>query len=155
MRKFIRWMAGALLALAAVGATAQVYKCKGADGRTVFSDAPCPAGAQATVVDSRPAAGHAGAAYGQPDPATARALRQQEYERRLEAAGDQQVRVQRAANEPYRQIAADAQRARCSDYQAQLDYFNERMRAGARADMYNYYKAQAASYGGRIDRECR
>jgi hypothetical protein len=34
-----------LIGLLAVGAAhAQVHKCKGADGRTVYSDAPCPGG---------------------------------------------------------------------------------------------------------------
>lgn len=43
------------LALASGAAHAQVYKCVDANGKTVYSQSPCPSSAKSTTIDSRPA----------------------------------------------------------------------------------------------------
>lgn len=53
MRKILKHVLLIAVALAAAGANAQVYKCKGADGKIQFSDKPCIGAKQTELVPDR------------------------------------------------------------------------------------------------------
>jgi hypothetical protein len=57
------WRLAVLVSLSAICFTAHatVYKCKKADGSTVYSDIPCGPGAQTQVIQAPPSEGNAGA----------------------------------------------------------------------------------------------
>ena len=62
MKPKLAWAALAAGLLVCAPAWAQVYKCRAADGRMVFQQAPCAGGGG--KVDVRPASGHGAAAAG-------------------------------------------------------------------------------------------
>ena len=53
MQKIIKHVLFLVIAFAAAGANAQVYKCKGADGKIQFSDKPCVGAKQIELVPDR------------------------------------------------------------------------------------------------------
>lgn len=60
-RRASAWRLGVLVAMSAIpiAAHAAVYKCKKADGGTVYSDIPCGPGAQAQAIQTQPSEGSA------------------------------------------------------------------------------------------------
>ena len=49
----LRYILLLMVVIAAGSADAQVFKCKGADGKTQFSDTPCPAGSRSELLPDR------------------------------------------------------------------------------------------------------
>lgn len=134
-------------------AAAQVYKCT-EGGVTVYSQVPCSPGA--AVIDATPAAG-SGEFSG-----AARARRDVEYlrerERREEDRRDR-LEARREIDERYdrriREIDERYDNRSCSVLQAQIERYEARLRAGARARDYEYYKGEIAAAKGRYSRECK
>lgn len=113
--------------LAAPGARAQVYKCVGADGKTVYLQSPCPAGAKTSVIKSDPGPA--------PSPAAADA----KGKKPAASAADQDMEFRK------RQLEREAA-AKKSDAQTEEDKRNQDACKRARETIANY------DIGGRISR---
>jgi hypothetical protein len=99
------YLMGALLALAAFSAQAEIYKCRLADGRTEISSAPCPGGS--TTLSTRPAETVPEASREQAERDVARMrsfVEQREAEQRREEAADNRQRQAEQQAEAARSI---------------------------------------------------
>jgi hypothetical protein len=105
------------LAAASSLASAQVYKCVDAQGKTVYSQAPCPGTAKSTTIDSRPAPAAAPAAKGS-DPRKADA----EFKKRQLEAQKEQEKEQKASEEK------EAKKVNCASAQQQLQLYQSGQR---------------------------
>lgn len=131
-------------------AMGQVYKCKDAAGKMVFSDQPC--GANAQQVNVRPPRGET--PEGWRDDAWDRQYRDLKQRERAEAENDQRLREIREINRPLDNLAADRKARRCSDLRRDLDFAESTVRNGAVHWQYNSAKARIPALQNQIKRDC-
>lgn len=138
------------LLVAASPAFGQVYKCKDAAGKQVFSDMPC--GASAQTVNVKPPRGET--PDGWRDDAWERQYRDLKQRERAEAENEQRIREIREINKPLDNLAADRKSRRCSNLKRELDEAEGIVRNGAVAWQYNRAKASIPALQNQIAREC-
>ena len=97
-------------------AYAQVFKCVDAQGKTVYSQAPCPGTAKSTTIDSRPAP--AAPAAKSTDPRKVDA----EFKKRQLEAEKEQEKEQKASQEK------EAKKVNCAAAQQQLQLYQSGQR---------------------------
>ncbi|MFT3759000.1 DUF4124 domain-containing protein [Thauera sp.] len=139
--------------LLASAANAQVYKCQ-EGGRTVITDRPCHADSK--PIEVKPAAGEGDRSeYNSP---AARRQRDVEYARELQRRADEREARQEIARDYDRRIAEINERQdrrNCSYLQGEIDRYEAKLRAGASAKLYEWYKSEQAAARGRYERECK
>lgn len=138
------------LLMVSTAAIGQVYKCKDASGKLVFSDVPCGGNAQA--VNVKPSRGTTPADYQDDN------LRRQMdgYEERQRERDKANARLDeiRAWNKPIDDMNRDNKNRRCSSLKADLDYHQNRVRTGPMGAAYNESRARIPALEGQISREC-
>jgi hypothetical protein len=105
-----------LIAAGSSTAYAQVYKCVDAQGKTVYSQAPCPGTAKSTTIDSRPPPAAPAAKSSDPRKADA------EFKKRQLEADKEQQKQQKAAQE------TEAKKVNCAAAQQQLQLYQSGQR---------------------------
>lgn len=130
-------------------AAQQVYTCRDAANKKVFSDIPC--GATEQRVNVRPARGSEPSSL---DPNIARQLDGLRAREQARADADAQQAAIRAAQRPYDDYAKTRKAERCSNLKADLDVAESTVRNGAVHWQYNSAKARIPALQNQIAREC-
>lgn len=138
------------LLLAAGPALGQVYKCKDAAGKQVFSDVPCGAGAQS--INVKPSRGSTPADY-QDDNLRRQMDAFEERQRERDKASARLEEI-KARNRPFDDMNRDSKNRRCSSLKADLDFHQGRVRNGPMGALYNDSRARIPALEGQIAREC-
>lgn len=127
-------------ALAAPGAHAQVYKCVGAGGKTVYSQSPCPSGAKSSVIseEARSSATNASATKAAPN---SPAEQDMEYRKRQKERETSDKKASDQAAEEKRKVD-DCRRAR--ETVAQYDIGGRISRVDANGERYFMDESQIA-----------
>lgn len=137
------------LLVAASPAFGQVYKCKDAAGKQVFSDVPC--GASAQTVNVKPSRG---AYTGEVDPNIERQLSGLEERQRVRDAENARLDRIREMNRPIDNMNRDANQRRCSNLRRELDTAEATVKNGAVHWQYNRAKASIPALQNQIARDC-
>jgi Domain of unknown function (DUF4124) len=121
--------------LATTGAHAQVYKCVGAGGATVYSQSPCPSGAKSSVIsqEPRPAAAEAPGSKSAKPGAESAADKEMDYRKRqLDREAADKKATEQLAEEKRKQD--DCRRAR--EAIAQYDIGGRLSRIDSKGERY-------------------
>jgi hypothetical protein len=142
-------------ALAAPGAHAQVYKCVGAGGKTVYSQSPCPSGVKSRVISEETRSSSANA------PETKAAARspaeqEMEYRKRQQERGKAEKKASDQAADEKRK-ADNCRRAR--ETVAQYDIGGRISRVNANGERYfmdeNQIAQERAKAQQEVDQSCK
>jgi hypothetical protein len=133
------------VSLAAGGLAADVYRCTGSDGETMFSQSPCGGSGVASVIHPAPSAGAASGLRA----AELDWLARRERERERARAGE------RRAKPSARAADSNADRRDCERRRMALDDINARLRRGYRPAQGERLKQRRRMLEQYIDRVCR
>lgn len=137
----------AALALASGAAQAQVYKCVGAAGKTVYSQTPCPEGAKSTTL-GRSAPAPSGAAGAPAAQKSAAQLEQEFRKRHVEQEKAEKKNSEQAAQTKEKEENCRSARAQL----VSLDSGMRQMRVNEKGERYYLEDAQMGQEKARARR---